>query len=61
MRASMRRKGNGWDNVPTKSFWGRLKTASVHGYTFATREQARQSVMDSLAFYNHHRVHSSLG
>ena len=46
MRSSMSRKGNCWDNAPTESFWGRLKTASVHGQKFATREQARQAVMD---------------
>lgn len=28
---------------------------------FATREQARQAVMDWMAFYNHRRLHSSLG
>ena len=61
MRSSMSRKGNCWDNAPTESFWGRLKTARVHGHKFATREQARQAVMDWMAFYNHRRLHSSLG
>ena len=61
MRSSMSRMGNCWDNAPTESFWGRLKTASVHGCKFATREQARQAVMDWIAFYNHRRLHSSLG
>ena len=67
MRSSMSRKGNCWadlgfcHNAPTESFWGRLKTASVHGCKFATREQARQAVMDWMAFYNHRRLHSSLG
>ena len=61
MRSSMSRKGNCWDNAPTESFWGRLKTASVHGQRFATREQARQAVMDWMAFYNHRRLHSTLG
>jgi len=61
MRSSMSRKGNCWDNAPTESFWSRLKTASVHGCKFATREQARQAVMDWMAFYNHRRLHSSLG
>jgi transposase InsO family protein len=62
MRSSMSRKGNCWDNAPTESFWGRLKTASVHGRKFATREQARQAVMDWMAFYNHRRLHySTLG
>ncbi len=61
MRSSMSRKGNCWDNAPTESFWGRLKTAGVHGCKFATREQARQAVMALMAFYNHRRLHSSLG
>jgi putative transposase len=61
MRSSMSRKGNCWDNAPTESLWGRLKTACVHGRRFATRDQARQSVMDWLAFYNHSRLHSALG
>ena len=38
-----------------------LKAASVHGQKFATREQARQVVMDWMAFYNHRRLHSTLG
>jgi putative transposase len=61
MRSSMSSKGNCWDNAPTESFWGRLKMASVDGQKFATREQARQAVMDWMAFYNHRRLHSSLG
>jgi len=61
MRSSMSRKGNCWDNAPTESFWGHLKRASVHGRKFATREQARQAVMDWMAFYNHRRLHSTLG
>lgn len=61
MRSSMSRKGNCWDNAAAESFWGRLKAASVHGHKFVTREQARQAVMDWMAFYNHRRLHSSLG
>lgn len=49
------------DNATTESFWGRLKTASVHGRKFATRRQAAQALMDWVAFYNHSRLHSSLG
>ena len=60
IRSSMSRKGNCWDNAPTESLWGRLKTACVHGQRFATREQARQAVMDWIAFYNHSRLHSAL-
>ena len=41
VRSSMSRKGNCWDNAPTESFWGRLKTACIHGYRFTSKEQAR--------------------
>ena len=61
MRSSMSRKGNCWDNSPTESFWGRLKTACVHGYKFATRREAMDAVLNWMAFYNHSRLHSSLG
>lgn len=61
VRGSMSRKGNCWDNAPTESLWGRLKTACVHGQRFATRQQARQAVMDWIVFYNHSRLHSALG
>ena len=61
IRSSMSRKGNCWDNSPIESFWGRLKTACVHGQRFATREHARQIIMNWMAFYNYRRLHSSLG
>lgn len=61
IRSSMSRKGNCWDNAPTESLWGRLKVACVHGQKFASHEQARQAVMDWIAFYNHSRLHSALG
>ena len=61
MRSSMSRKGNCWDNAHTESLWGRLKTACVLGTRFATRELARQAVADWMAFYNHSRLHSTLG
>lgn len=61
MRSSMSRKGNCWDNAPTESFWGRLKTASLYGKKFATRREAMDAVLDWMAFYNHRRLHSTLG
>ena len=61
IRSSMSRKGDCWDNAPTESLWGHLKTACVHGRRFATRDQAHQTVMDWMGFYNHSRLHSSLG
>lgn len=61
MRSSMSRKGDCWDNAPTESFWGSLKRACVLGHRFPTRQAAHAAVMDWIAFYNHRRLHSSLG
>ena len=57
----MSRKGNCWGNSPTEIFGGRLKTACVHGQKFATRRHAMDAVLNWMAFYNHSRLHSSLG
>ena len=61
MRSSMSRKGDCWDNAPTESLWGRLKVGRLYGRSFATRRQAMDEVIDWLAFYNHRRLHSTLG
>ena len=61
MQSSMSRKGNCWDNAPTESLWGRLKVGRLYGKRFATRRAAMDEVMDWLTFYNHRRLHSTLG
>lgn len=61
MQASMSRKGDCWDNAPTESFWGSLKVGRLHGMRFATRRAAMDEVIDWMAFYNHRRLHSTLG
>jgi transposase InsO family protein len=61
MQSSMSRKGDCWDNAPTESLWGSLKVARIHGQRFETRRQAMDEVIDWLAFYNHRRLHSTLG
>jgi len=50
-----------WDNSPIESFWGRLKAACVHGQCFATREHAKQAIMNWMAFYNYRRLLFSFG
>ena len=60
MKSSMSAKGDCWDNAPTESFWSRLKAARIHGRRMATREYARTEVLEWIAFYNAHRLHSSL-
>lgn len=57
----MSRKGNCWDNSPIESFWGRLKVACVHGQRFATREQARQAIMNWMAFCQLAQIAFQLG
>ena len=61
MRSSMSRKGNCWDNAPTESLWGRLKVGRLYGKRFATHRDAMDEVIDWLTFYNHRRLHSTLG
>ena len=61
MHSSMSRKGNCWDNAPTESLWGSLKVGRLYGKRFATRRQAMDEVIDWLTFYNHRRLHSTLG
>jgi putative transposase len=61
MRSSMSRRGNCWDNAPTESLWGSLKVGRLHGRKFETRRQAMDEVIDWLTFYNHRRLHSTLG
>ena len=61
MTTSMSRKGNCWDNAPMESFFGTLKTESLHHYRFATREQARQVVFEYIeVFYNRIRHHAKI-
>lgn len=61
MRSSMSRKADCWDNAVTESFWGSLKVSRLHGQRFATRREAMDEVMDWMTFYNHRRLHSTLG
>ena len=61
MRSSMSRKGNCWDNAVTESLWGSLKVGRLHGQRFDTRRDAMDEVIDWLTFYNHRRLHSTLG
>ena len=61
MQSSMSGKGNCWDNAPTESLWGSLKVGRLYGMRFETRRQAMDEVIDWLTYYNHGRLHSTLG
>jgi putative transposase len=61
MKGSMSRKGDCWDNAVTETLFGSLKVERLNGMHFATRLQAKHEVIDWLQFYNHRRLHSTLG
>ncbi len=62
LRQSMSRKGNCWDNAPTESFFHTLKTEHIYFESFATKEEARESIFEYIeVFYNRERLHSTLG
>ena len=61
MEQSMSRKGNCWDNSPTERFFRSLKHEQLNYEKFRTKEAAKLSIIDYLAFYNGKRTHSILG
>jgi transposase InsO family protein len=62
MLQSMSRNANCWDNAPMESFFKTLKVERVYQLRYATRAQARLDIVDWIeGFYNHRRLHSSIG
>ncbi|MER6877766.1 IS3 family transposase [Amycolatopsis sp. NPDC000673] len=59
IRPSMGRTGSCYDNAAAESFFATLKT-EIGTRSWTTRQQARQAVFAYLAYYNHHRLHSTL-
>ena len=60
MEQSMSRKGDCWDNAPTERFFRSLKHEQLNYEKFRTKEAAKLSIIDYLAFYNGKRMHSTL-
>ena len=59
---SMSRRANCWDKAPMESFFASLKEERTRGENFATREEARAILLESIEiFFNRVRRHSSLG
>jgi putative transposase len=52
MKSSLCRKGDCWDYVTMKSFWGRLKVGRLYGRKFETLRQAKYEVIDWMTFSN---------
>ena len=61
MVASMSRTGNCYDNAPTESFFGTLKTELVNHRRYETRAEAKTDIFFYIeGFYNRKRRHSTL-
>jgi putative transposase len=59
---SLSRKGQCWDNAVGESWFATLKEELIHRQSWATISQVRRSVSAFIEiFYNHQRLHSSLG
>jgi transposase InsO family protein len=55
-------RGDCWGNAPMESFLASLKKGLVHGADFATREEARAELFESIeVFHNRVRRDSALG
>jgi putative transposase len=62
IQASMNSVGSWYDNAPTESFFGTVKSELVNHCQCETRDEARAQVFYYIeAFYNRRRLHSSLG
>jgi transposase InsO family protein len=58
----MGRVGSSYDNALAEAFFASLKRElDVEHRRWATEADARRDVFRWIAFYNHHRRHSSLG
>jgi putative transposase len=58
MAQSMSRKGGCWDNAPKQRFFRSLKHEQLNYERFRTKEAAKLSVIDYVAFYIGKRAHS---
>ena len=62
MVQSMSRRANCWDNAAMESFFKTLKVERTHLLRYDTRAGAKLDIVDWIeGFYNHRRMHSSLG
>ncbi|MGH8896787.1 MAG: IS3 family transposase [Egibacteraceae bacterium] len=61
IRRSMGRTGTCLDNAVAESFFATLKVELCDRTRYATREEARAAIFRWIAYYNNHRLHSTLG
>jgi transposase InsO family protein len=60
IRSSVGRKGSCYDNAVAEAFFATLKT-EIGTTAWTTRDQARTAVFRYIHYYNHHRLHSTVG
>jgi putative transposase len=60
-RPSMSRRGNCWDNAPSESLFGSLKTERILGNRYTSHDEAKADVLQWITWYNNERLHSTLG
>jgi putative transposase len=53
---SMSRRGNCWDNAVMENFFGHLKEEALRQIPTPTFEEAKQTIMDYIYFYNYERI-----
>ena len=61
IRQSMTRGGAPADNAHMESFFHSFKADVVHGVSFKDDRELRRCLRSYIPFYNHRRLHSSLG
>lgn len=61
VQISMDGKGRALDNILTERLWRTLKYEEVYLHEYITPRDARQGLTNYLDFYNHRRLHQSLG
>jgi putative transposase len=49
--ASLSRRGNGYDNAPIESFWGRLKNELIYHRRYDTRAEAESSIREYIEVF----------
>jgi putative transposase len=59
---SLSLKGQCWDNAVGESWFATLKEELIYRHSWASIAQVRRAVIEFIEiFYNHQRLHSSLG
>ncbi len=58
---SMDGRGRALDNVFIERFWRSLKQEKIYRIDLISVKEAREAIREYMEFYNHHRMHQSLG